>query len=338
MERKHITTKKGIKCSFALIAAVLICSLGAKGQVADGLYYIGGPGFVTTNTSANFYLCPTENWYYFQSTTPYYTNTDNGMPFMTTYQCRNGVYSAENAVWIVEKHPTLDYYYIKRAIDGKYLTYNVAPFSNVGRVRVHLEESPSNENYSLFAIVYVPNKDSYDIKSKAAIDNNETRIYLNVNKGNKPTLVGDGDVFNNVNTGGIIGLWSSGSSGDDNSKWYLEPAAVASPTITNNFDGTITITAETGATIYYTTDGTTPTTSSLYGVTTLTFNLTDDVEVVKAIAKGDSDYFPSLVSTYYLPVCYHGQQLHRHHHLSYGRNFDLLHHQWRACYAFINFV
>ncbi len=303
MERKHITTKKGINCSFALIAAVLICSLGAKGQVADGLYYIGGPGFVTTNTAANFYLCPTENWYYFQSTTPYYTNTDNGMPFMTTYQCRNGVYSAENAVWIVEKHPTLDYYYIKRAIDGKYLTYNVAPFSNVGRVRVHLEESPSNENYSLFAIVYVPNKDSYDIKSKAAIDNNETRIYLNVNKGNKPTLVGDGDVFNNVNTGGIIGLWSSGSSGDDNSKWYLEPAAVASPTITNNFDGTITITAETGATIYYTTDGTTPTTSSLSGVTTLTFNLTDDVEVVKAIAKGDSDYFPSLVSTYYLPVC-----------------------------------
>ena len=32
---------------------------------------------------ANFYLCPTEGWYFYDGTNSY-TTTDNGKPFLTT--------------------------------------------------------------------------------------------------------------------------------------------------------------------------------------------------------------------------------------------------------------
>ena len=77
----------------------------------------------------------------------------------------------------------------------------------------------------------------------------------------------------------------------------VEPVPVLAPTITNNFDGTISLsTLTTNADIYYTLDDTEPSNSSEHY--TLPFSL-GNATVVKAIAYKGSDY--SDVSTYNVP-------------------------------------
>jgi len=263
----------------------------------SGVYYVcSGKDRTTAGASTNYYLCPTENWYYFVAPNDY-TDTNNGMPFMTTYQCRDGAYDARKAIWTVEKHPTSDYYYFKHAIDGYYLTHNVKMKRNAGanRMRIHLEENPSEDD-ALFSIE--SNGTAVNISVKNAPDINK---YLNVNKANKNDLAGKDNAENGISLGGIIGVWKDKT---DYSLWYLEKASVDAPTITNNFDGTFTITAETGATIYYTTNGDTPTASTVNtGTSSIIVHQTDDLTVIKAIAKGTNDAFPSVVTTYNLPVC-----------------------------------
>ena len=78
----------------------------------------------------------------------------------------------------------------------------------------------------------------------------------------------------------------------------MEPVAVAAPTITNNYDGTITLsTTTTGATIYYTTNGDTPDNNSTE-YENEPFSL-DDATVIKAIAYVGEEY--SGVTTYNVP-------------------------------------
>ena len=311
-KHSHLGNKTGLRLAVSLLLMFVLGINTAWGQTDySGVYYIGTVTHSTESTTNNFYLCPTENYYYYQSTSPYYTNVDNGMPFLTTYKCRSTEgYDERKALWVIEKHPSLDCYYIKHAIDGKYLTYNAGFFSNKGRVRFHLEESPSNNDYALFFINYYNNTSSYEIISKYASDNNidpdsnKPRKYLNINKGNQQSLVGtNADATQAILTGGIIGLWTAGNSETSGSgKFYLESAvSIDPPTITNNFDGTITIAAATGATIYYTTDGSTPTMSSPVYSTAIT--LTEDITVIKAIAKAESDYYPTVATTYNLPSC-----------------------------------
>ena len=234
----------------------------------SGTYYIASRDYAAGNTTTNFYLCPTENWYYYQSDSPYFTNTDNGMPFMTTYQCRNGVYDASKAVWIIEKKTGTDYYYIKQATSGYYLTYNVAmgQSSNAGRMRIHLEASPADDDAALFQITYVVANSCYEIITKK-YDTGTTRKYLNVTgqsgkSGNINSLVGtsartDGPT-DCKNVGGIIGLYTAGAS-DSNGVWYLEKAKCKTPVITfDNVTSMVTITSDDDETIYYTTDGNNP--------------------------------------------------------------------------------
>ena len=281
-----------------VVSLLLMLTLGSGSVWGDdysGMYYIGTVAHSTESTTNNFYLCPTEGYYYYQSTSPYYTDVDNGMPFLTTYKCRSTEgYDVRKALWVIEKHPSLDCYYIKHAIDGKYLTYNAGFLTNKGRVRFHLEESPSNNDYALFFINYYPATSSYEIISKYASDNNidpdsgKPRKYLNINKGNQQSLKGtDADGTQAILTGGIIGLWTAGNSESTGSgRFYLESAvSIGPPTITNNFDGTITIAAATGATIYYTTDGSTPTTESYAGTgtTSVNVNQTESMTVIKMI-------------------------------------------------------
>ena len=79
----------------------------------------------------------------------------------------------------------------------------------------------------------------------------------------------------------------------------LQPSLIMK-LVTNTF----TITAATGATIYYTTDGSTPTTSTTTTATTsVTINQTESLTTIKAIAKSADDDFPTVVTTYNLPVC-----------------------------------
>jgi len=277
------------------------------GQPDDysGVYYIASVGYNAANTTTNYYLCPTEGWCYYQATDDF-TGTDNGQPFLTTYQCRNGVYDAQKAVWIIEKKTGTDYYYIKQASStNRYLTSNgtIRTTGNADRMRIHLE-TVDTENLGDEQLFTIASYSTYlTISPKGVVGGAADRNWLTVNGGNKNALTGQsgkGDGPSGyANTAGIIGVYTQN---DANAPFYLENAlSIDAPTITNNFNGTITITAAEGATIYYTTNGDTPTTSSSVYSTAIT--LTDDITVIKAIAKASSEPFPTIVTTYNLPKC-----------------------------------
>ena len=249
----------------------------AWGQVTDGLYYFGSHGYNKDNTTTNFYLCPTEPedpwpWYY-SSESPYYTDTNTGMPFMTTYQCRDGEYDSKKAVWVV-KNAGDGYFHIIHVVDGKYLTYNgvMGNNSNKGRMRIHLQETADGNN-ALFKITYVSSATAYDITSKIAGPENN-RKYLNVTgtagDGNQNSLIGEStkpDGPDGINVGGLIGLWTSGSTGDNASKWYPESTLLTAPTISDvDANNVVTVTDVNGLpdgyNIRYTTDGSDPIASS----------------------------------------------------------------------------
>ena len=234
---------------------LLIVGIGNVWGQTDypGTYFMAMPGtgsYDSETIENNYYLVPTEGWCYFVTPNSVQAD-DNGQPFLTTYKCGH----VEKAKWIIQKHTTENKYYIIHLADGKYLTYNV-PLSGAGenRVRVHLEASITGDN-NLFTIT--KNGDNYFISP-------ENGQYLNVTDGNKDSYAGasgknDGPTgYKDVS--GIIGRWNQNNN---TSQFRLEPtSSIDAPTITDNNNGTFTISAAEGATIYYTTDGNTPTTSS----------------------------------------------------------------------------
>lgn len=293
-----------------LLLLFMVGSGNVWGQVDSGVYYIGTAGYNAGTPNNNFYLCPTEGWIFYKPDNKW---SDDGTtypnPFLTTYKCKTNAYHSGNpndAIWYVEKHPTLNYYYIRHASDGKYVMSNgqIDGTSNANRMRVHLEAVlPENlDDKALFSIYVPTGKDYLVISPKSSAGWNGDYKWYTVNNGNKNYLVGNGSnggPSGHTETGGIIGTYTEN---DGNAKFYLEKAlSIDAPTITNNYDGTITITAETGATIYYTIDGTEPTISSSTYSTPIT--QTESMTVIKAIAKATSDPFPTNVTTYYLPVC-----------------------------------
>ena len=308
--------------SIVLLLLMLLGGTSAWAQTDyTGTYYIGTVGYNAGTPTSNYYLCPTEGWCYYMATDDF-TGTDNGMPFLTTYKCKtNGYHSgnASDAVWYVEKHPTLNYYYIKQASTGRYLTSNgtIRTTGNPDRMRVHLESvAPEDlDDKELFTIAEYTNKDSktyLTISPKGVVGGAADRNWLVVNGGNVNNLKGasgkTGGPGNTAdqyqNTKGIVGVYTQN---DASAPFYLEKAiSIDPPTITNNFtaENTFTITAAEGATIYYTTDGTTPTTeTTTTGTTSVNITQTESLRVIKALAKATSDNFPTPVVTYILPVC-----------------------------------
>ena len=175
-------------------------------------------------------------------------------------------------------------------------------------MRVHLESVTQEDldDKQLFTIAAY--SDYLTISPKGVVGGAADRNWLTVNGGNKNALTGQsgktGGPTGYTNTAGIIGVYTQA---DANAPFYLEKAiSLDPPIITNNYtsENTFTITAAEGATIYYTTDGTTPTTSTTTtGTTSVNITQTEGMTVIKAIAKATGDAFPTPVVTYILPVC-----------------------------------
>ena len=288
-----------LRYTFVLLLMFIGGATSAWGQTDfSGTYYMAMPGTGSYDDQApasNYYLVPTKDWCYFvaPNTVQY---VDNGQPFLTTYKCGH----VKNAKWTIQKHETENKYYIIHVADGKYLTYNsqISGATGANRARVHLQDSKTDDG--LFTITN--SGVNYFIS-------HEKNWYLNVTDGNKDSYAGatgktDGPVGPNGDTkvGGIIGRWSESNN---TSQFRLElTTSIDAPTITNNNDGTFTITAATGATIYYTTDGTEPTTSTpTTGTTSVNVSQTESMTVIKAIAKAASDAIATEVTTYELPTC-----------------------------------
>ena len=305
-----------LRLIISLLLFFVIGSGNIWGQDYSGVYYIASVGYDGNPANKNnYYLCPTEEWCYYKPTDDFSGDgTTYPNPFLTTYKCKTNGYHSGNssdAIWIIEKAPAPNssYYYIKQASTGKYLTSNgtIRTTGNADRMRVHVETiAPENlDDKELFTIAEYSTY--LTISPKGVVGGAANRNWLTVNGGNKDSLKGESGKGNGptgyTNTAGIIGVYTQD---DANGEFYLEEAlSIDAPTITNNYDGTITITAETGATIFYTTDGTEPTTKSYTGTGTTSVNITqtESLTVIKAIAKATSDPFPTNVTTYYLPVC-----------------------------------
>lgn len=253
----------------------------------SGTYYIvsGRNDQYTENSpTTNYYLCPTEGWYFYDGTNSY-TETDNGKPFLTTYKCFDGSYDdVSKAVWIIESSTEEGCYYIKQkktTNDGKYrylVSNGKIGSSNVRRMRVHLEEVANDE-----ALETLGGKALFEISFHAATStcpadhldiiphssegrNGDTEKYLVVNNGNFNKLKADGskadgpDGTYGQGTGGIIGVYST----EKNEMWYLE---LFMPEISvDDCRFTLSYPIEDNTVeIRYTTDGTEPTaTSTLY--------------------------------------------------------------------------
>ena len=260
----------------------------------SGTYYIASGGLGQKNNtgaadtrytynpfdpSNNFYLCPTEGWCFYKPDNDFSNDgTTYPNPFLTTYKCRSTAYhnnDASDAVWIIKKAPNSDYYYIIQKSTGRYLVSNGVirtTSSGQDRIRVHLETvAESNlDDKALFSIDYdnicwrISPKDLTDGSYYTSHGDHSNHKYLVVNFGNYNYLTGcsgkdggpnDNTIGNYTNTAGTVGIYTQN---DANTPFYLEDY-IKRPTISYDSDNKVVITAaQTGATIKYTLDGTTP--------------------------------------------------------------------------------
>ena len=284
-----------IRSAIALLLMLTLGSSSVWGQTSDysGTYYIKSAS-ANKNPNGDYYLCPTKNWYLYKATNSYEDDTDdnddNGQPFLTTYQCKDGVYDASKAVWDVVKHPTKDCYYIIQRKTGRYMVSNGIIGSDANRMRVHLEavaDATALDNLGDLALFEIKSHSGHiDIVPHSTDGRNgDTYKYLVVNfknfnelKGSEGKQGGPNGTYG-TNTAGIIGLYDQ----EENHKWFLEKAKCTTPVITfSNTTSTITITAGDGESIYYTTDGNNP--DAVLDEYNNEFELTEGV-VIKAVSK-----------------------------------------------------
>lgn len=279
-----------------LLVVMLMMGIGnVWGQDHSGVYYI------KNNNNNTFYLCTSTVFY----DSNHYANSGE-MPYLTT--AKSGTIGAmDEAVWRIIKAESGNYYYVVHAVDGKYLTLNDDPSTysdiNGNRLSLHLQYL-KDEDKSLFNITK-DNSGWYNISPK-----NKSMWSLNPAGDNYDNRAGTGNktvnitgVGNNKNVGGLIGLWQNS---DAKSKWQFEQVddkpICDAPTFTNN--GTLSISCSTsGATIYYTTDGSTiPTTSTAYDNP---LTVTEDIDVVwaRATTQNSEPYYWSPLSVYVIPQC-----------------------------------
>ncbi|MBO5613313.1 MAG: chitobiase/beta-hexosaminidase C-terminal domain-containing protein [Prevotella sp.] len=278
-----------IKSRVVLISLLLLAGgIGAWAQDPDGYsgtYYIAGnSGYNAGNVANNFYWVPAANPQRPDYEDAYYSANyslakgDPEKPFVTTYKTSRD----NNSLWQIE--PAGDgYYFIKHWLTGKYLIYKqVYTGNNSHRKAVHLET------------VATPGDDAkFDIQvsgsgvSMRPISLTSGNRYLNPVGGNKDQYYGGG---NSPYYSGLIGVYNSAT--DNNSIWRLEET-VAPPAFSVSASGDVTITADEGTVIHYTTNGDTSTAESTTYAGAIT--PTADMTTIKAIAVRTSDSKVSIV-------------------------------------------
>ena len=231
----------------------------------DGNYYLaneagekGIPRYDGSNFESNYYMCPA-----YSSTVNAlnYHGQNVNMPLITTlksFTSNNKTYAY--AIWYLEAATGDDagYYYIKHVESGKYLVANDNNIPKDSRRRVNLllkddnAVKPFGDFDPLFKIQTDDGGVTYYIRSKTKTGSNKC-YFLNPSYQNYDNLNAQSG---NDNTGGIIGFWSAKT---DDSAWHLMQVPCDLPVISyDNTNNKVTITSTEGATIYYTTDGTTP--------------------------------------------------------------------------------
>ena len=282
----------------ALPVLFLLCVLGAKGQAItdfNGVWYIASNGNAyqagtTTNLpyqynsdipESNFYLRPAANPQLANETDAFYDGTDETMPFLTT---NNNIGHDDVALWKVQSSGD-GYYYIIHAASNKYVVYR--PYYTGGNSRrkaMHLETWSTPPDEAKFEInsAVINNVVNYSFRPKSVTSGH---CYWNLADRNQPCNYGTNA---GLYYGGLLGLYQLNNGVlDINSRFQFEPYQVPTPTISYDYatsEFTITSSVD-GATIYYTTNGDTPTTSLTPYTSPVTFiHSLSETDVIKAIA------------------------------------------------------
>ena len=228
-------------------------------NLSDGYYYLGNdagdngvPAYDGNNFEANFYMCPA---YSATVDEQNYLGGDSEKPLITTYKSFSTTTKTYSwAVWYIEAATGSNegFFYIKHRDSGKYLIANGNTSPKANRRRVNLGPTSEPGDDCLFRIQSDDEGVTYYISSKTKANGNNK--YLNPSSANLDNIAATSA---NDNTGGIIGFWSATNK---NSAWHFVLVPTEKPTITyDNTTNEITmVSATTGATIYYTTDGSEP--------------------------------------------------------------------------------
>jgi hypothetical protein len=239
-------------------------------DLPNGYYYLGNEAgsnsvasYDGSNFAANFYMCPAYNTTKNENN---YLGGDENKPLITTLKSfsKNGK-TYMWAIWYIEAATGVNegYFYIRHQESEQYLVANDNETPGPTRRRVNLGPTTKPEgNDGLFRIQSNDNGNTYYIypKEKLVVDKNGDNKYLSPSNGNKDFLNAQSP---NSNTGGILGLWYEN---DKNSAWHFVNAQCIIPIVHYNpATDELTLTSDTGATIYYTIDGDNPPTSGTEG-------------------------------------------------------------------------
>lgn len=298
-DMKRNMRNMAIRCNSRLLRSLLLLVMitvgfaGAWGATIDfnlpnGYYFLGNdagdngvPKYDGSDFTANFYMCPA---YSATVNANNYLGGDPDKPLITTFKSfpkddKTYLY----AIWYVEAADNNEgYFYIKHYESEQFLVANDNATPGTNRRRVNLGPKSNPPAEALFKIqsdddgvtFYISSKDKYDTNTPA-------NKYLNPSKANIDNISATSD---NSNTGGIIGFYSAKNR---NSAWHFVNAQCVTPTITYDKDThSVTITTETtGATVYYATGDTDPTTSSTNnGTSTITIENVTETTTFRAIA------------------------------------------------------
>ena len=296
-----------IRSAIALLLMLTLGSGSVWGQTSDysGTYYIGSDGNAATvnnkntteeytydvdNPSTNFYLVPASDPEQNNKNDAYFDGATGEKPFLTTYKTGH----VNEALWVLTKVTDTDgtYYYIMHAETKKYVIYD--PFFNDDNRRrrkcMHLDgTSPSEEG----KFVIVESDGAFGVMPKSQVK--ETHNYWNLADRNRNSRHG---LDNSNYYGGLLGLYQLVNKKlDTNSRFKLEEV-LDRPTFTSTSSQIVIGHSEgNNATIYYTIDGTNPTTTNCAGsgAAPLQIGMPDNNVTLKAIAVIDD--LPSCISS-----------------------------------------
>lgn len=295
---------------------------GWVGKRSGNLQFANGYGLKASNwnntpvgdLNSQWFFVARNNVQWPQSGLPFVVSTSSDKHYYNINHVRSSTYNisydADNyvtistaddkkKVWYFEEaaaDPNIDnlkYYYIVNASSEKYLKFTATTINGSNQNDKFVLSDYDSGNEDRFQFVVVNSYDNqgnswYSIMPKLAMSKYDVSNYAN--------SMAPSSVANNEK----LDLRSDRNT--DKGHWVFvetDYVAVEAPTITNNFDGTISLScATTGATIYYTTNGDTPDNTSTEYSTAFSLG---DATVIKAIAYVGA--VSSDVTTYDVPQC-----------------------------------
>ena len=264
-QRDYSSLTARLRLTISMLLMLTLGSGSVWGATIDfnqpGYYYLGNdagdngvPTYDGSDFNANFYMCPA---YSTTKNERNYLGGDSEKPLITTYKSfSNNTKTYSWAVWYIEAATgsNAGLFYIKHRDSGKYLVANDNSSPATTRRRVNLGPTTKPDgNDGLFYIKSDNDGTTYYIYPKEKKSDNNNK-YLTPSNGNKDDLSATSA---NSWTGGIIGFYTATTK---NSAWHFVLVPTEKPTITydNTTNEVTMVSATTGATIYYTTDGSEP--------------------------------------------------------------------------------